>query len=320
MASTPRAPETGSSAGDGNGSTSHDKLFKNAFRRFFRDLIELVHPELAEGLDLDHPRFLPPEVFADFRKAGHLEPDLVAEVAASEAGSRLVTLHVEIENRFTQEMDERVWLYNLHLRIDRKKPVLSYVVYLKGGTASLEVHELVESVGSFEVHRFHFVAFCLSQSLAEEYVRHPQPLAGALAALMRSEIWGRIEQKLECLRAIRRPPDLDLSQRYALGRIVDTYIRLDQGEAEAFAARLAEDENKEVREMVVTWEEALAEREARGQLEAAREADLRAARRRFGSLPAEFEDRLGDIDDLERLYEILDQVLEAESLDDIDLR
>jgi hypothetical protein len=75
--------------------------------------------------------------------------------------------------------------------------------------------------------------------------------------------------------------------------------------------------------MIVTWEEALAEREARGetrgQLEAAREADLRAARRRFGSFPAEFGDRLEAIDDLDRLSEILDQILEAESLDDIDL-
>lgn len=322
MPSTPRKPKTDT---PGRGSeTSHDKLFKNAFRTFFRDLIELLHPELAETLDLDHATFLPPELFADFRKAGHVEPDLVAEVGARDGNSRLVTLHVEIEHSFAQEMDERVWLYNLHLRIDRKKPVISYVVFLKGGPAGIEVREYTESVGTFEVHRFHFLAFCLSGSLAEEYVRRPQPLAGALAALMRSETWNRDEQKLECLRAIRRPTDLDLSQRYALARIIDTYIRLDKGEAKAFAARLAEDQNKEVREMVVTWEEALADRQARGeakgQLTAAHESNIRAARHRFGALPAEFEDRIRAIDDLGRLYEILDQILEVASPDQIDLR
>jgi hypothetical protein len=35
MASTPRAPQT-DSAGDGTENPSHDKLFKKAFRRFFR--------------------------------------------------------------------------------------------------------------------------------------------------------------------------------------------------------------------------------------------------------------------------------------------
>ena len=35
---------------------SHDKLFKTVFRYFLKDLVELVHPELAALLDLRHPR------------------------------------------------------------------------------------------------------------------------------------------------------------------------------------------------------------------------------------------------------------------------
>jgi hypothetical protein len=317
MPSTPREPKTDASAGDGN-EISHDKLFKTAFRVFFRDLIELVDPELAATLDLEHPTFLAPELFSDFRKAGHVEPDLVAEIPCRDAAKRLVTLHLEAEHTFRQEIDQRVWLYNIHLRIDRKKPVVSIVVFLTGGTAGVEMREVIESVGSLEIHRFRYLAFALSGCLAEDYVRRPQPLAAALAALMRSNVWDRVEHKLECLRAIHRPPDLDSSQRYVLARVVDTYIRLDLGEAEALAARLAEDRNKEIREMVVTWEEAIADSEARGQLKAAQEASVRAARHRFSSLPPELEARIRAIEDIDRLYGILDQILEAGSPDEIE--
>ena len=83
--------------------------------------------------------------------------------------------------------------------------------------------------------------------------------------------------------------------------------------------------------MVVTWEEALAESRAEGksqgraegrslgQVEAAQEADLRAAERRFGALPQAFKDKISQTEDLDRRYQILDQILEAKSISEIDL-
>lgn len=53
--------------------------------------------------------------------------------------------------------------------------------------------------------------------------------------------------------------------------------------------------------------------------ELAQEADLRAAERRFGPLPQAFEEKIRATQDLDRLYEILDQLLEAESIDKIKL-
>lgn len=98
----------------------------------------------------------------------------------------------------------------------------SIVVFLRGGPPGVEVRQVVDRVGPFEINRFRYLALGLSQSLAEEYVDRPQPLAAALAALMRSEVWGRVERKIECLQAIRRPENLDRSQRFLLARIVNT--------------------------------------------------------------------------------------------------
>ena len=159
----------------------------------------------------------------------------------------------------------------------------------------------------------------------------PQPLAAALAALMHSEIWDQLEKKLRCLQAISRAEGLGISQRYLLAKVVDTYVQLTAEDERRFAQAVASEANEEVRNMIVTWDEALADKEARGRaegeakgrvighIEAAQEAALRAARRRFGPLPRGFEEKIRAIEDLERLYEILDRTLEARSLAGIDL-
>ena len=315
--------------------TSHDKLFKTVFKTFLGDLIELVSPELAATLDLDHFQYLSEDLFADFRKEGHTTPDLVAEATTHGGESQIVLVHVEIEGEFGQAIDQRMPRYSMHLTLRENKPVVSIAVFLKGGKDGVEVREILTHAGPFEVWRFRYLAFGLSQSLAEEYVDHRRPLAAALAALMRSQVWDKVQRKLRCLQAIGRAHNLDPRQRFLLARVVNTYVQLIGDDEERFFAELRREGNKEVREMIVTWDEALAEREARGRAEgeargraegeargqakAAQEADLRAAERRFGLLPTTFEKRIRAIQDPERLYQILDQILDAESIDDVEL-
>jgi hypothetical protein len=114
-----------------------------------------------------------------------------------------------------------------------------------------------------------------------------------------------------------------------LARIVDTQLELSLDEEDRYQ-ELERQEGKEVREMVITWEDALEERktideargEARGEakaLKALRRAIMMVAKHRPGSLSPNFEDKLTAINDLGRLDEILDQVEEAESIQDVDL-
>ena len=307
--------------------TSADKLFKTAFELFLRNLVELVRPEVAARLDLDHARILSPKLFADFRKQGLREPDLVAEAETVGGESELVVVHVDVEGSFRNVMDQRMMEYAMHLVLKTGKPVVSIAVFLTGGPKGIKVREVRKEAAGWTSFRFFYLAFGLSGSLAEEFVDRPQPLAAALAALMRSKLWDRVEQKLRCLTAISRAEGLDVSRQYVLTRVVDNYLELSENESERFAAELEREANKEVRDMVVTWEEALAESRAEGEargkaqglLEAARKAIVLLARRCHRDVPADFEETLGAIDDLERLYRILERIVDAPSMAQLDL-
>ncbi|MCP4656914.1 MAG: hypothetical protein GY856_16000 [bacterium] len=103
------------------------------------------------------------------------------------------------------------------------------------------------------------------------------------------------------------------------------------------------EKREEVKKMLLTWDEALAESkaqgmalgktegmalgrvegeargEARGEVNQAREAVLLVARHRWGSLPNDFAAKLESINELDRLHEIMEQALEVQSLDEVDL-
>ncbi len=303
---------------DGGRRTSHDQIFKTAFSLFLQDLIELVDPALAAALDLRAPRFIEKEAFTDFPGGERAEADLVAEATTRDGEPRLVLTHGEVEGKFRRTIDRRTWRYFMHLELKYDVPVISVVVFLTGGPPGVERRVVVETVGALEISRFTYLAFGLSRSLAEAWVDRPQPLAGALAALMSSEVWDNVERKLHCLRAVCRG-EVDDARRFVLKNIVDTYIPLDRDEEVRFKCQIEQEANKEVRDMVITWEDALAESRVEGKVEEARGAALLVLRHRFGSIPPTVETRLAAIDDLERLHEIMEQSLKVPSIEDLDL-
>ncbi len=152
-------PEPTSSPSEKPEETSADKLFKTAFGLFLRNLVELVRPKLAARLDLDHADLQATELYADFRKQGLREPDVVAKVKTLDGEDRLVVVHVDVEGRFGQAMDERMMEYGLHLVLKEKKPVVSIAVFLSGGKQSLEVREVVWQGEKWVTLRFYYLAF-----------------------------------------------------------------------------------------------------------------------------------------------------------------
>jgi hypothetical protein len=308
---------------------SADKLFKIAFSFFLGDLVEIVRPRLAARLDLAQARFLPPEQLPDFKKAGHVIPDVVAEVPTLKGESRFVVVHIDTEDSFKSKMDDRMLEYGLHLYLSTKKTVVSICVFLKGGEADVTVREVnvcveeddgEDSEDNWESIRFRYLSFGVGRSLAESYVDLPQPLAPALAAVMRSKVWDKVEQKLRCLRAIHRlAASLDIRRRYVLGKIVDKYLKLTDRDQKRFAAQVRQGENEEIQEMVDLWEEDLAAREARGTLKEARRAIGLLVKSCKLGVAADFEERLNANDDLDRLHRILEQVPHVRSTTELDL-
>jgi hypothetical protein len=307
---------------------SADKLFKTAFELFFGDLLEIVRPKLAAELDLESVRFLPPEQLPDFKKAGHLLPDLVAEVPMrAEAGeeTRYVIVHIDTEGRFTSAMDKRMAQYGLHLHLATEKTVVSICVFLKGGDADVTVREVKATVNAtsgeevWEANRFRYLAFGVGRSLAEDYVGRPQALAGGLAAVMRSKVWDKVQQRVECLKAIQRrlKSVADIRRAYTLGKIVDKYLELSGKDQERFAAVMGE--NKEVETMAADlWQEDLDAYKVYGALEEARKAILLMAKKLKLEVSEDFEDKLEAINDLERFHRILEQIPDVHSTGELD--
>src|SRR5262249_40123784 len=89
---------------------------------------------------------------------------------------------------------------------------------------------------------------------AADYLARPEPLAWALAALMRPGQLTRPALKLECLRRIAAV-DLDEERRIRLVDCGEAYLELNFNETEEDARLCTGQENREVREMATTWSE-----------------------------------------------------------------
>jgi hypothetical protein len=79
--------------------TSHDQLFKDLLRAFFREFIELFLPDAAAQLDFSTVVFLDKEVFTDLPTGRQRTLDLVAQVQTLDGKRELVLIHVEVESR-----------------------------------------------------------------------------------------------------------------------------------------------------------------------------------------------------------------------------
>ena len=114
-----------------------------------------------------------------------------------------------------------------------------------------------------------------------------------------------------------RHADIDDDRRFLLAKLVEIYVELNEAETERYRAELTKQDNEEVREMVITWEETLAAREARGEARGLVASIMRVLNRRLGSAPAFVRQKLDAIDSLERLEEVLDQALTVSSVDEL---
>jgi hypothetical protein len=302
-------------ADDNDQRKQNDLVFKTVFRHFFGDLVELVEPDFASRVDLTNVEFLDPEAFSDFPAGLRRLADIVVRLKSRDGEERIVLVQVEVEGEFRTEMDERAFLYYMYLRMKYRVPVLLIAVFLRGGRKPLAMREFVDEAEGVEVCRFRYLAFCLGQSRAKEFLDRPQPLAPGLAALMRSS-WDPVEKRLRCLKAIGHK-DVDEARRFLLAKVVDLYVELDEAQAARFAAEVAKEGNEEVREMVITWEETIADRVARGKIALARDHILRILKQRFESVPAFVRQKIEGIQSLERLEGILDQAIVVSSVDDL---
>ena len=290
----------------------HDSIFKTLLSRFFADLLRLIVPALAGSLDLASLDFPNKELLT--AGGSRREPDLLAEVSFLGDGAPVFFIHVEVEARATAGMGRRLWRYHNQIQASRDRDVLSVVVYLKRGRAGVQVQRLVDvSLPAGLGEDFKYVAFGLAGCDAADYLARPEPLAWGLAALMQPGDLTRPALKLACLRRIAAAA-LDQEHRFLLVEFVEAYLELNSNEAEEYARLCTVRENREVREMAMTWSERMKAEGRQEGLQAMRTMLLTLLDQRFGPLPEETRARIEAIPSLRRLSRLGEKVLTVRSL------
>jgi len=301
----------------------HDQLFKELIGAFLPDFLRLTAPEATDRLDLSRWRLLDKEAFTDWPRGRRRELDLLAEIELSGGGGNAL-VHVEIEVRARPEVGVRLASYYMQLRLRHGRPVLPILLCLRRGRSGITLEQVADTALGPEIGSFRYYSFCLAGCCAEDYLARPEPLAWALASLMRPARLSPAEHKAGCLRRIFAAPGLDELRRILLAHCVETYLELQGRDTEEFAVLWSREPNREARTMFMTWSERL---EAKGWqkgletgIEQIRQILLRQLSLRFGPLPAGARQRVNAIHSVDHLTRIAEQVLVARSLDEIDLR
>ncbi len=244
-------------------------------------------------------------------------PDLVSRAyslpgseSAEHGETEEALLHVEIERQYRSATVSRLFDYNRGLGLKYRLAVHTLVLYLRGGPNGPQQEAYEERSMGETVTVFHYHSFGLSRAPAAEYLARPEPLAWALAALMRpAKHQSRPRLGLECVRRIAATPDLSRQDQNLLFKCVWTYGQFEDDEAVEFDKIMSQLEDEEVRDMkmsMVEWWK--------------KEAEVsllkRLLRRRFEQLPSWIDQRLEQASRQE-LEGWADRVLDAERLEDV---
>ena len=310
---------------------SHDKLLKNLIKTFLPDFLYLIAPEVIPDLDLQRPTWIDKEAFADLFQGTRATFDLLAQLDRRAPPPAAALVHIEIESQFRSAMESRVQTYYFYLRLHHQLPVIPLVLYLRGGPAGAHRHHVREFAGNREIFHFSYWALHVAGCTAEDYLQRSQPLAWALAALMKPASLTRVELKIECLRKIARSK-LDDARQAILVNAVLTYLQLSPDEEVAYMQLLQQEANTEVRDLELTWferveslghdrgvEEGRQEGRQEGLVDGSRSVVRTLLAEKFGPLPPTAERRLAALRNVEELNLLSRRLLHASSLEDLGL-
>ena len=306
----------------------HDRLFKSLLRAFLPDLLCLLAPGVAAQLRLDRVTFLDKELLAE---DGRREADLVARIPLRTGGALLV--HVEIEARARRGMPKRLRAYALRIQALYEGQLLTILLNLRGGPPGIHRIRLEGELTDPELSSFQYLAFGLGGCVATDYLERTEPLAWALAAVMRSGSLSKAEHKLACLSRIAAAC-LDKGRELILVNFVEEYLPLTAAQAEEYKILSTRNLSREEKAMWMPWSERMKEEgrkegillgrqegqekgRAQGERDGMRKLLLHMLDQRFGPLSAEVRGQIEAINSTRRLTSLASKVLKARSLGDL---
>lgn len=181
---------------------SFHAFFRELFQTFLGDFIQIAEPDFAGHLLAEQARFpiLDLSGWTDEERAA---AGAVADVPTRDGDCVTVLIHSEPGPLGPAEVSRRLGRYFVGLETKYAQPVILTAVYLRGGRPGLNLDSVpVNQVLDVEMARIFYTTFGLAESRAEHYLERPEPLAWALAALMRPVRQSQAEHRRACLRRI----------------------------------------------------------------------------------------------------------------------
>jgi hypothetical protein len=302
-----------------------DWLLRDLLKSFFEDLLQIVAPELAPKLRSDNPKFIHSWLYrgSSFPERKPHYPEFVARVDSLEGGPEDVYFPVEIQPRPQGSEELGLIDYVSELWLGREASVVPIVLYLQGGKPDITREEARALSFGQSFLSFTYLAFGLSESDGAAYLARPEPLAWALAALMKRGEVSAEQHRLACLSRIRAA-ELAEGPESRLVECVEAFLPSVEVAQEEDEARVAERRKEDLATLEFTWagrirQEGLEEGVQKGIDEGKRDLLLEQIEHRFGSLPEEMVKRLRALTSPEELSRLAARVLDAPSLEDLGL-
>ena len=302
---------------------SHDRFFKEFFRRFLPAFLRLFFPKMADRIDFSTLHFLDKEFVINLPEQEARVGDIVAQVKTFSGNPQALVIHVEVEKRDKKTLASRLSEYYGLSRMITGLPVWPIAFVLIPGTEGMSLEVYREYLFEQELLLFRFWQVGLRDLPAESYTGTTDPLAAALAPLMKvpgrnkTKWQRRAELKLYALRLLQKSGDLTEGDKLFLIDLLNRYLP-----AESFPAGLRGETMQAIQESEMFWSERVRYEGQQigqqiGQQQGKQEVLLRLLKRKFGGLPADFVQQFEAINNPDLLDEIGDQLLTANSLDQI---
>ncbi|WP_406678464.1 Rpn family recombination-promoting nuclease/putative transposase [Moorella sp. ACPs] len=303
----------------------HDRLFKELIETFFAEFMQAFFPRAYEAIDFTHVRFLQQEVFTDVTAGEKHEVDILVETRLKgEAG--LIMVHIEPQSYVQKEFNERMFIYFSRLYEQHRCKILPIAIFTYDQVRD-EPDTFTTGFTFLDVLRFRFYKLELKKLPWREYIHSNNPVAAALLSKMGFKDEERVQVKLEFLRMLTRLK-LDPARMEMLAGFFESYLKLSQEEEERLNCELGRIDKKEaetIMQITTSWHErgrmeglmeGRMEGLKEGRMEAQKETILKYLSRRFGEQPADLEEKVQKIGDLQILDRILDELFTAGTIEE----
>ena len=301
-----------------------DGPWKDALTQMLEEALNLFAPQMAadinwsrgyKTLDSELQKVAPESLF------GTLAADKVFEVTLHDGADILLSLHIEVQSQRDPEFAKRMFIYNSLLFIRYNREVWALAI-LGDESPSWQPRRFVQGRNGTRSGIVYPVIKLLKYDMAA-LDANPNPIVAVILAHRAAQL---TRHNMEMRAAVR----VDFARRlYRLGydqatveeldRLVEWLLWLPPTLKEQ-AGQNIETIRKEYKMPFVTYGETKAEAkgEAKGKLDAAQAIITRILERKFGTVPAEIEAKIGALSDSQPLEALATDVALAQDLAEIE--